>query len=407
MVQKSNSIHESSQGDGSNVTPEDLSLVDSLEDEVADPAALWAEFDAAEGEQPGDAVSDDDDSLPPEDDDDGREPDADESDTAEDWSETEQPDGDDEPDSAAQADTDKQSDGDGPSDDEKSSDDADRQNVQEEDIWANATPAQRAAWQAAQQQLRKLEQADRSNRGRLSALQRQLNELLAGQRQSGAAPSGAANQGAHGAGQAGADGKSDGADYLASNEWKQFADEYPEVAGPLEKIIGSLQEKVVRQEKFLSAIGEERQQAALEEQARLLTEEHPDWQDVTADPEFGPWLMRQPRHIREAAERNAKAIVDYQEAADVVGRFKQYRELHKQGGIAHPSNARSGARSSEGRESSNHRLSAKRQRQLEAATSARTRSPAVVNGIAEDGDPETIWRQWDEYERRQARRARA
>src|SRR5690606_2070633 len=61
----------------------------------------------------------------------------------------------------------------------KSGDDKspDKQQQQAPDLWANAAPEQRAAYEAAQEQIKKLEQAERSNRGRISAMQRQMNDL--------------------------------------------------------------------------------------------------------------------------------------------------------------------------------------------------------------------------------------
>lgn len=263
------------------------------------------------------------------------------------------------------------------------------------DMWANASPAQKAAWQAAQEQIRKLEQAERSNRGRLSAFQRQINEL----REKAEQPPKPAAQEAADQGKPAPDGAGKEADgFLGSEEWSSFQDEYPEVAGPLSKVIGSLQARLERQDKELTAIGSERRTAALREQAAALEEEHPDWQTVAADPGFADWLHGQPRHIQEAAYRNANEIVDAAEAADVVGRFKAFRS-EKTGNQARQNTAGNGAGPG------NSRLAGKRQRQLESAAASRTRGPGVVSGIPEDGDEETIWRQFDEAERRQAGRA--
>lgn len=259
------------------------------------------------------------------------------------------------------------------------------------DLWANATPEHRAAYEAAQEQIRKLEQAERSNRGRLSAFQRQINEL----RSKAQAPAEAAPRAApNGAGDKTEAAQPEG--FLGSEEWSSFQGEYPEVAGPLAKVIGSLEARLVRQDKELQAIGGERRQVALQEQATLLAEEHPDWQQVAANAEFGDWLHSQPRHIQEAAYRNANEIVDAAEAADVVGRFKAFRS-GQQGNQARQNTAGNAG-------PGNSRLAGKRQRQLESAAASRTRGPGVTSGIPEDGDPEVLWRQFDEAERRQAGR---
>lgn len=364
--------------DQQQVDPQDLDLVDdNLEDEGRDEAELWSEFDQAEAQ----AATDDPEGPPDEgrtDDDGGDQGAADDAGRETDDSSADGGGSD----AAAQG----QSDGDNPP-----SDDADRQAQQ---LWANATPEQRAAFEAAQAQVRKLEQAERSNRGRLSALQRQINELMADRKPQ---PEKAASQQAADGQQGDGDGQPDG--FLASDEWKAFQEEYPEVAGPMAKVIGNLQQHTTRLEKELSAIGADRRQSALEEQATLLADTHPDWEQVMSNRLLSEWLPNQPRHIREAALRNGNEIVDAEEAADVVDRFKAY--LAAQGGNAQNQN---NAPAGNGRGSgTNKALQGRRQRQLESATTARSRGPGAATGIPEDGDPEQIWRQFDEMERRQAR----
>lgn len=359
--------------DKSSLESQDLDLVDDrLEDEGKDDAALWQEFDHAEA-----ATTDPDDQTQGQD---GEGPDA----AA----------GDDDSDDDSAANSGDGSDDaptrNGQSDDRVSSDDAKaRQNAQESDVWANATPEQRAAFEAAEAARKKLEQAERSNRGRLSALQRQINELTQQPKPAPAAGKGEQDQ----------DRDADG--FLASDDWKSFEGEYPEVAGPLGKLIGNLQEQITRQDKELSAIGDDRRQSAMEEQATLLADSHPDWQDVTSDSRIVEWANAQPRHIREALMRNANDIVDAEEAADVVGRFKDYLQSVDGGGNAQQQ--QDTPRADGGRGNGNKAQAGKRQRQLESATTARSRGPGAASGISEDGDPETIWRQFDEMERRTGR----
>lgn len=254
----------------------------------------------------------------------------------------------------------------------------------EPDLWSGASEQQRAAYEAAAQKLEKLEQYRRSNEGRVAALQRRIEEL-AGRQQPAAAPAAAGKDEAK-AGSQSAD------NFTESEEWKSFSEEYPEVAGPLAKFIGSLESRVTHQQKELAAIGYDRRKTALDEQASLLEADHPDWRDVAGNNEFVDWVHTQPRHIQEAAYRNANEIVDAAEAADVVGRFKAFRSASK-----NPPGSAPGK--------TNERLAGKRQRQLESAAATRTRGPGVVSGIDKDGDPETIWRQLDEQEAREARRA--
>lgn len=376
---------QNSQQNSTNIAPEDLDLLnDSLEDEGKDDDALWKEFDA---EESGSADPDDDpDHSSDEEAGQGANGDAADDDTTVT-----------DPDSSASSE--ERNDRASKSTDDKQPSVDDRQGQDDEKVWADATPEQRAAYDAAQQKLRKLEQAERSNRGRLSALQRQINEM----NRSG--PSGAASQqGAAGGqqGQQGRESEEDADGFLASDDWKGFQEEYPEVAGPLGSVIGKLQEQVTRQNKELSAIGDDRRQSALDEQETLLNEEHPDWGDViTAENGFADWIFSQPRHIQEAAQRNSDEIVDASEAADVVGRFKQFLAEQQRGGDVRQNSASSGG----GRDGEQpNSQSRRRERQLQSASSARSRGPGAASGIPEDGDEEVIWKAFD---REEARRQRA
>lgn len=376
------------------IKQEDLDLVDdTLEDENQDEAALWSEFDEQESGKEaapdggaGDGGGDDTSAAG-----------ADGAGAADDFDSGEPGSDDDSAASPAGSDADPGGKPDGG--DKTPSGDGRAQGDDADIDWANATPEQRAAYDAAQQRLKKLEHAERSNRGRISALQRQIAELTGGQSQSREADPGDGSADGQGQGEAAA-GSDQGADdgFLKSDDWKSFRDEYPEVAGPLEKVIGGLQAEVTRQHKELSAIGADRRESALAEQAGLLAEEHSDWQEVVADDSFMEWLEAQPRHIREAAIRNAEDIVDAQEAADVVGRFKAYRSEQQGGGNAQDQQDTTRADGGGGTDNQQ----ARRQRQLESASTTRSRGPGVATGISEDGDPERIWKQFDEMERRQA-----
>lgn len=228
-----------------------------------------------------------------------------------------------------------------------------------QDPWAKAPDELRQQHEEALAKLAKLEQADRSHRGRQSALQRQLDEL---RQQVATKP------------------KEEVATPETPEEWEQLQEDYPEIAAPVRKMIDQQASMITRLEKELQAIGSVHRDNALQEQATLLAEEHPDWEQVGSDPGFADWLQNQPRHIQEAAYRNGNEIVDYREAADVVGRYKQFK------GASNPQ--------------PNTKLADKRKAQLKSAQSTRSRGPGVTSGIPEDGDPEQLWKMWEEHERR-------
>lgn len=339
--------------------PDDLALADEAlgEDDEQDPDALWNEIEQSES-----AAASDDSDTPPAGREDGEVDDDAAATDADDFGAADE--------------------GGAPSDKPDGEAPSGESGQAEADPFANATPEQKAAYEAAQERIQKLEQSERSNRGRLSALQRKIDQGQQGApAQAGAAPS------TEGAG--GVEGDTEG--FLASEEWKSFSEEYPEVASPLASVIGRLESQLAHQNKELAAIGDDRRQSALEEQAERLAEDYPKWQEEVADPGFVDWVHTQPRHIQEAAYRNAEQIVDAQEAADVIGRFKAYRSEQQ------PDNARPESGGTTKTQGSDKR----RQRQLESASTTRSRGPGAASGIPEDGDEQQIWNQFDAMERRQ------
>ena len=154
-------------------------------------------------------------------------------------------------------------------------DDKDTQQTGEENeadkLWAEANDEQRAAFDAAQAQIKKLEQSDRSQRGRVSTLQRQVNDITkqfdrvastatpdkSGDSESAAAQSVAAQGAATN-------------DFLDSKDWKEFDGEYPEVAGPLGKLVSGMKTEITGLTKQLDAIGNDRRQEAVNEQTEIL-----------------------------------------------------------------------------------------------------------------------------------------
>jgi len=318
-------------------TAEDLDLVDpdALDASVADDAELWRSFAADDKQQ---------------------------------QSATEAPDDGGDQDAAAADDAEP----------ETATEDADAQQpAGEDDIWSGASAAQREAFEALKAEKARLEQAERSQRGRISAFQRQIEDL---RRQPSPEATAATDKGAA---------ESTGepaADFLGSDKWKTFAEEYPEIAEPLGEVISGLRSETTRLHKELAAVGDERREAALQQQEQLLVEAHPDWLEVTDDAAFVDWLGAQPRHVREAAQRNFDAIVDADEAADVVGRFKAWRAAER--GESQPAAAGGGKPPNP-----NPALTSRRKRQLESATAVRSRQPSAAAGIPDD--PEQAWKAFE------------
>lgn len=347
----------------------DLELIDDqLEDEHKTDADIWKEMDAAEG-----AASDDPEAA------------ADEA-------------------VAAATDTDAATEGDEQPPKDKSAAPADppAQSAKTELDWSKAPPELRAEHEALVAERARLEQSERSQRGRVSALQRQHDDLL----RRTTAPAAESGTGTAKKGS------------FQTAKGKTFSTEYPDVAAPVAEEIEQVRAELAAAKQVLDTVLEDRTQTALNEQLAVLTEQHPDWRKIAAKGSgFAEWVTTQPTYVQEAAKRNAKVIVDAEEAADLISRFKDSRS-EKEGHEAHGDENHQPAPEGEpgkdpvrtGRESTGTSLSGKRQRQLASSAGARGTGPGAAQGIPEDGDPEEIWKAFDrkdaaEARERQARRA--
>ncbi len=167
-----------------------------------------------------------------------------------------------------------------------------------ENIWADATPEQRAAFEAAQQE-------NRSHRGRASRLDR----LEAASR----APTPAAAPAA------------DAATPETDENWEQFKTEYPEVAAPMEQRFDTRMAKLEAENADLrgqvNGITDAHLQDAIESEEALLVQRHPDWRQLTATEDFHNWRAQQPRYVQEGFARNGNVIVDGHEAASLLDMF--------------------------------------------------------------------------------------
>lgn len=382
----------------------DLALVDDrLEDEIKTPEEIWNEIEAGEVAAAGKTADADGKSKDQEAGaEDGDEPSQDSHHDAQAPAAAK--------DAAAQAAAEDADDAEGDEEPPGGGDDAAagqaagaRGEQQGEDPWSDAPPKLKAAYEQSQTALKRLEQSERSNRGRVSTLQRQLNELSS--KLNGGAP------GTPGTVATSSEASRTNAvqQFLESPEWKAVQEEYPELGAPLGKLAKLINDEQATTRKSVATIQEDRRLAAREEQTDLLEEQHSDWQSVAADSAYGvvddgtgeptilpgSWVDQQPRYVQQAALRNAKGIVDAAEAADLVGRFKAFRSSAQ----PHAQANRPGQDQDDGTTGS---LSARRKRQLESSGSVRTRGRAAAQGIPEDGDPETLWNMFEEKDAREA-----
>lgn len=232
-----------------------------------------------------------------------------------------------------------------------------------DDIWSTASEQQRAAYQAAQQRLQSLEHDSRSNRGRVSSLQREVDTL---KKQLAAS--------AKAAGSTGQDPDSTDADI------RRLQEEYPEVARPVLKELSSLRtqlsQALARLDQRDSTEAQRDRDQALDREEQALTQMHPDWMQVTGNSAFTKWLETQPRYVVEAIQRNGEAIQDAAEAGDIITRFKAHQGM----GAATAAPSASGATAT----GAPANLAARRQRQLESGAAVTSRGAGPAGGPPDD-----------------------
>lgn len=340
---------------------DDLNLIDpNLADEAKDEAEIWDEMEA---EETGTAPKDENDT-----------------------SET----GDEDAELAAQGFTDENEGDSGAKvpDEENGSggtSDEDGSQNNENDIWANAPPELKAAYEELAKKHEDLDHRMKSDDGRVAALSRQIDDLRAQLTKPPADE---------------ADGKDDGDKPSVQEALKELGEDYPEVAEVLERISGDLDAKVSR----LSAAEESRHKAAQDQMAahveiegNKVEEAHPGYvafvkENVDA---YLAWVDDQPKRIRDAAAANDGAIVDAAAAIEVIDGFKKHLGIEP---------AKAPANDPE----PDPKLNDKRQRQLNGSASPRKPGgKAVVSGIPEDGDEEAIWNAMEEAEERERRASAA
>ncbi len=194
----------------------------------------------------------------------------------------------------------------------------------QEDIWASATPEQRAAVVTMAQHNQRLEQESRSNRGRLSKIMRENPEFFSDQR--GPAPGAPSIEGDQTGGQDPATGEDPGGDKatpFATTQWTEFAKDYPDIAAPIKDIVAGLHDHNQSLYRQVQEISTGLSEEYMDRQEDALTTVHADWREVTRSQPFTDWLREEPKYVQEGAIANADAIVDAAGAAHLLTRFKQ------------------------------------------------------------------------------------
>jgi hypothetical protein len=165
------------------------------------------------------------------------------------------------------------------------------------DIWADASETHRTAYQQAVAEQERLRHSVHSNAGRVSALQRKINELesqLGRQVQAAAAPSDAPTA-------------QEIQDAMQTPEsWASFTEEYPEVAKAVD---GRIHREIARLEQTLNPLRQEIERRAqfeaqqyAHQQMDELNTAYPKWRDTINTPAFNEWFKSQPPAVQSLVE---------------------------------------------------------------------------------------------------------
>lgn len=182
------------------------------------------------------------------------------------------------------------------------------------DIWADATDEQRTAMEAVRRERAEIEHRYKSDEGRVSALQRKINDLEAIQHQAPVvAPVVAPAQ-----------------PPVSEEGIDSFREDYPDIANAVDKMVQS--KMTTEREGFSQAMNQMQQQMKqaiqpfqeseqkrfIDTQMQELESTHPDWRDVAQSTDFIEWLNVQPDPVRAMFTSDSA-----QDASYLVGSFKQ------------------------------------------------------------------------------------
>lgn len=220
------------------------------------------------------------------------------------------------------------------------------------DIWADAPPALKAAYEAEQARAARLEATAQSHARSASQLGRSLAELEAKLPKGKAAPAGESDE-----------------DREA--RYTKLREEYPDSVAPLLDDIATIRAELAEVRGAAAGIQQERTEADAIAQYTILDGRHPNWRQDVVSQNYVDWAQSQPAPVLEAIQRNAQQLSDGATAAWVLDQWKR--------DTAPPANP--GA----------EKLAERRAEQREASRSADVRNPATV-AKEEPTDAEGLWK---------------
>ena len=221
---------------------------------------------------------------------------------------------------------------------------------QQFDPYAGLTPAQ-------DEHFRRLEQSERSQRGRVGALTQKINRVTAAtvpQQNTQASQSEPADQGPS------------MEDLMA--QVAKAAEEYPDAVGPLKDVIEQMGQQVNRISEQIQPMTAREQEQALVQAYDTLAGDHPDYAEIGQSQEFHSWFAEQPEGVKALANS-----LDPKEVSLALTVFKA-------------ETGRITADPQQPQQSAQHDTAARRERQLEGARDVSSRGAPVSSGTPNDFD---------------------
>ena len=258
-----------------------------------------------------------------------------------------------------------------------------------DDPYAGLPPEAVERIKAAEAERDELRHQVSSGNGRVSALQRKLNDLERQIQQASAAQSAAGND---------APSEQQIAEAMETPEkWEDFKDEYPEIADAIDsRLAAALNQHQSQLDQRLAPVIETVHEQKVLTGYEELEQIHPGWRDRVATDDFQSWLEQQPEAVQAWADSD-----DVNEASSLIGYYDQYL-LATGRDIPTPTSTDSG-----GGEKPAATLEERRAQQLEDGQTLPSTGAGVTTDGPETGDEFSRAFQAEARKRQQARQATA
>ena len=187
---------------------------------------------------------------------------------------------------------------------------------------AAAAPTENPEVAALKAELARLNHGWNSDRGRLSALTKKLEQLEAHKPEQ-SLPASAAG--------------------MDDDELAQFAEDFPEHAAAVERLVQrrladatkTLDERLAQLAQPIQALEQDRAAAVVQQQQQALLTVHPDAYEVAASPQFAQWLSQQPPQVQQiyndsdSAQDNIWLLSQFKTAQQQATQQRQQQQSQK------------------------------------------------------------------------------